>query len=148
MLTRYSSLRVLFGFLLVTSIAGAQNQQPFTLKVNTQLVVEAVTVTDRDGKVIEDLTEKDFNITEDGVPQTISVFHFQKLDDSLARATARRPVAPSTPSTAKQISVERPGEIQYQDRRLLVLYFDMSSMPQMDQFRAVFAAQKFLQSQM
>ena len=36
----------------------AQNQQPFTLQVSTQLVIETVTVRDRDGKIIEDLTAK------------------------------------------------------------------------------------------
>jgi hypothetical protein len=59
-----------------------QSQQQFTLKVSTQLVIETVVVKDKDGKPIEDLTAKDFSLTEDGVPQTISVFEFQKLDDA------------------------------------------------------------------
>src|SRR6476620_1548487 len=58
-----------------------ESQQPFTLSINTQLVVETVVVKDKDGKNIEGLTDKDFTVTEDGVPQTISVFQFQRLDD-------------------------------------------------------------------
>ena len=42
----------------------------------------AVSVTDKDGKLIEGLTADDFTLTEDNVPQTISVFEFQKLDDT------------------------------------------------------------------
>src|SRR5438067_11524308 len=56
-----------------------QAQQPFTISVRTQLVIETVVVGDKDGKAIEDLTAKDFSVTEDGVPQTISVFEYQKL---------------------------------------------------------------------
>src|SRR5215510_15070577 len=70
-----------------------QQQQPFTIKVDTQLVVETVIVKDKDGKPIEGLTEKDFVVTEDNVPQTISVFQFQKLEDTPATAPAPVPAA-------------------------------------------------------
>src|SRR4051812_41397666 len=48
--------------------------QPFTIKVRTQLVVQTVSVNDKDGKPIEGLTKDDFILTEDGAPQTISTF--------------------------------------------------------------------------
>ncbi len=51
------------------------------IATNTNLVVEAVKVTDRNGRVIEGIKASDFTVTEDGVPQVISVFEFQKLDD-------------------------------------------------------------------
>jgi hypothetical protein len=41
-----------------------------------------------------------------------------------------------------------PGKTQYKDKRLLVLYFDLSSMPVPDQIRALGAAQKFIKTQM
>jgi hypothetical protein len=96
---------VLLPFCLAT--AGAQQQtpppqqqQPFTIQVDTQLVVETVIVKDRDGKNIEGLTEKDFTVTEDNVPQTISVFQFQKLVDTPAPAptAATAPRSGATPS--------------------------------------------------
>jgi TonB family protein len=46
---------------------------------NTMLVIADVVVSDRDGKSIDGLSAKDFAVTEDDVPQTISVFEFQKL---------------------------------------------------------------------
>ena len=49
---------------------------------------------DEDGKPVEDLTAKDFAITEDGVPQTISVFEYQKLTDD----TPAQPLAPPNPA--------------------------------------------------
>ncbi len=150
MLKRYRSGVVLFLIFMMT--AGAQTPQQtapgqFTIRVQTQLVIETVTVRDRNGKVIEDLTEKDFGITEDGVPQTIGIFKFQKLDD----IAVPPPVAPAPADPAaspNQIAVEKPGDFRYQDRRLMVLYFDMNNMPESDQYRAVFAAEKFIQSQM
>ena len=61
---------------------AAQTAPNGTVKfqANTQLVVETVTVKDKNGKPVEGLTAKDFTITEDGVAQTISFCEFQKLD--------------------------------------------------------------------
>ena len=58
--------------------------------VNTQLVVETVSVKDKNGKPIEGLTAKDFVVTEDGVPQTISFCEFQKMQDAPRRAAPGR----------------------------------------------------------
>jgi len=58
-------------------------QQPATPAANmpkftssTQLVVEVVSVKDKSGNIVEGLTAKDFTITENGVPQTISFCEF------------------------------------------------------------------------
>ncbi len=52
------------------------------------------------------------------------------------------------PLTANQIAPEKPGDLKYKDRRLLVLFFDLTSMPIPDQVRAQKEAQKFLKAQM
>ena len=54
-------------------------------------MVETVTVKDKSGKTVEGLTAKDFTVTEDGAPQTISFFEFQKLPE-----VRRRPLPPTT----------------------------------------------------
>ncbi|MEO8597058.1 MAG: VWA domain-containing protein [Candidatus Solibacter sp.] len=127
---------------------------------STQLVVETVSVKDKNGNPVEGLTAKDFTITEDGVPQTISFCEFQKLEDIAPPELQRRPddtpavAAPASALSAvasvtnHQITPERPGDIRYRDRRLLAIYFDMSAMPVPDQVRAEASALKFIRNQM
>ncbi len=43
------------------------------------LVIEDIAVKDQYGRTIEGLTANDFVVTEDGVPQTVEIFEFQKL---------------------------------------------------------------------
>lgn len=75
-------------------------------------VVETVVVRNAAGGIIEGLSKEDFAVTEDGNPQDISFFEFQK------------------------------------DRRLVVLYFDMTSMQTADRTRGFDAAQRFIGTQM
>ncbi|MBZ5621837.1 MAG: VWA domain-containing protein [Acidobacteriia bacterium] len=133
--------------------------EPVKFSAMAQLVEEMVSVKDKEGKVIEGLTAKDFVVTEDGKPQTISFCQFMKLEeevepDPVPAAAAVKPTAPELKTgpvqsvTKNQIAAEKPGDIRYKNRRLLVLYFDMSAMPIPDQLRALAAARKFILTQM
>src|SRR6185312_15395632 len=62
---------------------GAATDGAAKFTSSTQLVIETVMVKDKSGKPIEGLTAKDFTITEDGKPQTISFCEFQKLKDAV-----------------------------------------------------------------
>ena len=129
----------------------------FVTNVNT--VMEAVTVKDKNGKPIEGLTAKDFVVTEDNVPQTITFCDYQKMEDNPLPAIDT-PAAPAIPAaeekdkskvesvTRTEIAPEAPGDLKYRNRRLLVLYFDLTTMPPTDQFRAFDAAEKFITKQM
>jgi VWFA-related protein len=128
---------------LVFLLSLSAQQQEVTFTSNTQLVVETVTVTDKNGKPIEGLTAKDFVVTEDGVTQTLQFCEFQKLDESPAEAAPL-----PQPVSRGQILPEAPGDFKYRDRRLLVLYFDMTAMPVPDQIRALDAARKFVAERM
>src|SRR6516165_6797951 len=72
---------------------------PVTFQTSTALVVETVSVKDKNGKPVEGLTAKDFAITEDGVAQTIKFFEYQKLDEPAPseKAAAPEPVKPVVP---------------------------------------------------
>jgi VWFA-related protein len=147
----------------------------FKFEATTQLVVVNLSAKDKDGNPIKGLKPADFTVTEDGKAQTIKVFEYQELEDAAAPAPAPasapklepkkeapKPApapAPATlakaleanvvkPVVAAQIAPARPGEIKYRDRRLLVMFFDLTGMPIQDQMRSQGAALKFMQSQM
>lgn len=143
--------------------APVQAAQTPTFRTTTRLIVQTVTVKDKNGQPVEGLTAKDFVITEDGEPEEIAFVEFQRLKTTGgavataaptgdaaappaespggATPTAQKPVAPVTQN---QIAAPPNGGIKYQDRRLLVLYFDLSAMPPPDQVRAYVNARKFV----
>jgi VWFA-related protein len=126
-----------------------QKEQPFKIQVKTELVVEVVVVKDKNGNPIRGLTEKDFIVTEDDVPQTIGLFQFEKFDDTPAPFLESSHPAPAVkPPPAATPSRPAPARSRYQDRRLLVLFFDMVNTYPPDQLRAFTAADKFIRTQM
>jgi VWFA-related protein len=123
----------------------------FTLSMKVQLVVETVVVKDKQGNPIHGLTAKDFAVTEDGVPQTISFCEHQDLAN--AKPLEESKSADENLKIYKrlartQIAPESMENGHYKDRRLLVLYFDLSAMRPADQLRALNAAMQFIRTQM
>jgi VWFA-related protein len=144
---------------MVLSAAGqqppAQPAQPprgrVTFTANANLVIVDVTVKDKSGKAIDSLTQNDFTVLEDGKPQKISVFEVQKL--GMEPALPEKPptlddvnAIPEPPKTI--ITTETPGKIQYHDKRLMVMFFDFTSMGIPEQLRAQDAALKFIDTEM
>jgi VWFA-related protein len=137
---------------VITVVSGVSRtmagQQP-VFRAETRLIIETVTVKDKEGRAVEGLTAKDFAITEDGQPQEIAFVEFQRLDSApastFAQTSQNASVDKSVDSPLQtQISATAPGDIRYRDKRLVVLYFDMTAMNGVDQMRAFSAAQKFL----
>ena len=122
--------------------------------MGTRLIVQTVSVKDKDGRAVEGLTANDFVVVEDGEPQAISFVEFQRLPDR--RAETPLPLEPSaftapppvSPTTQAQIVAPPPGDARYRDRRLLVLYFDLTAMAPAEQGRAYAAAQRFIDTGM
>ena len=152
-----------FLFLLLAQASG----QDVTFTQNVHLVIWDVGVKDKSGKVIPDLKKSDFTLLEDGKPQQIAVFQFQKLDseEPMEVVPADKPV-----KTAAAVAVEMPGAprpvpppkpanptapvsasgavkpiIRFQDRRLVAMLFDFSTMATGEQARAQASALEFLE---
>jgi VWFA-related protein len=141
------------GLVILPILCGCAAAQPSgtaTFTAGAQLVVETVTVTDKQGRPIEGLSAGDFTVAEDGVVQQIRLFEYQKLPEAPVPAprAATEQIRIYEKLGRMQISPERPGDNRYRDRRLLALYFDMTAMPPADQFRALDAAQKYIRTQM
>jgi VWFA-related protein len=58
-------------------------QQPPIFRANVELVRVDVSVMSRDGNAVEDLTAEDFEIEEDGLPQTVETVQFVRLSGQL-----------------------------------------------------------------
>jgi len=157
-------MRALLAFSLATllgSAAGAQTvgqnrpadaPQNYTLSLKVQLVAENVVVKDKQGNPIHGLTAKDFVVSEDGVPQTIRFCEHQNLTENakvlpLSKAD-EEDIHIYKKLARTQIAPEATEEERYKNRRLLVLYFDMSAMRPADQMRALSAAEQFIRTQM
>ena len=143
-------------FFLAASLLLAQDA---TFIVDTKLVVVNVSVKDKSGRPITDLKKEDFQLLEDGVAQKITVFELQQLSsEPLAPISfAQRPQtleerAASTTSNAAagtSVTAQAPRDPKrFQDRRLVGLFFDMTSMQPLEQARAQEAAIKLIQTQM
>jgi VWFA-related protein len=119
----------------------------FVLRAQSNVVRIDVEVTDSSGKAIKGLRQDQFEISDDGKGQKISSFSYSDIEK----------VETATEENAKPIVVpvdnEGPAATEaatdaVRDRRMIVLFFDMTSMETDDILRAHSAAQKFLKQQM
>jgi hypothetical protein len=95
---------------LTLAAAGLHAQQA-TFRSSAHLIVQTVSVKDKNGKPVEGLTAKDFIVTENGVPQEIAFIEYQKLDGPGA-VTEQKPDLPGglEPITQPLTSVPLPGD--------------------------------------
>jgi VWFA-related protein len=98
------------------SAQGQQAQPPPTFRAGVNVVRVDVIVTGRDGRAVEDLTQADFDVTEDGKPQTIEMFRLVKIDGQ---------PKPGDPAP-RQIRTESDEESEAgrDDVRLFAIFFD------------------------
>lgn len=149
---------------VVTSAQQAQQPAPPPdqpiFRSSTRLIVTTVTVKDKEGRPVAGLTAKDFVITEDAMPQDIAFVEYQTLATEAAPAlvaadapaAAPAAAAPAAPEVAgviqPQFAPPAAGDTKYRNKRLLIIYFDLSAMPIGDQIRAYQSATKYISSQM
>jgi len=122
-------------------------QGGFTLKANADLVLTNVVARDaKTGEVVKGLKQSDFKIYENGKEQTIDSFDFQSVDMATPLNEATVSGLAAGPTGTKAVVVAKPEELR--NHRLIVMFFDLTSMQPEDLERAVDAAQDFLRSKM
>jgi VWFA-related protein len=137
--------------LLLEPLVAFQRRPTFS--IDTNVVIVNVTVLDRNGKPIPNLTAADFELYEDGKRQKLQAVDYQTLSAKvLTPVTAAPPPARPQPKgynpDAEKSALNASMLTKYQDRRLIVILFDFSSMQPAEQIRARNAAIKFLTAQM
>ena len=124
-------------------------QGGFRLRTNADLVLTNVVARDaKTGEIVKGLKQSDFKIFEGGKEQTIDTFDFESVDMAtpLNEATVSGLAAGPTGNGNKAVVVAKPEELR--NHRLIVMFFDLTSMQPEDLERAVDAAQAFLRTKM
>lgn len=159
MRSRFSGMIAIVAGLAMITPASPQDQNPsstqnqpaqsstFTLKVNSDLVLTNVVVRDKKtGQVVKGLTEKDFTVTEDGKPQHISSFDFENVDEAAALNEAT--INASAPNGVFGAKTGTATQEELRNHRLIVMFFDITSMQPDDLDRAQDAARNYINKQM
>ncbi len=138
---------VLPGFAQQTTGTPAKRQtQPlYTFKVTSDLVLVSVTVRDKQGNLVRDMKQSDFTVVEDGKAQKIATFDVQDVQtySESGPSQVESAGAPETVLTGAKVTPEI-----LRDRRLIVLFFDFTSMQPDEVDRAMTSAENFVEKQM
>ena len=133
--------------LACSGLLSQESSNEYTFRSNAELVLVNVTVRDKSGNPVRDLKREDFTVMEDSKPQQVVSFDLENTDAVLPTAASELSLLGADqghPATSKQ-----PGEASpLKDRRLIVLFFDLSSMQPEEIERAARAAQNYVDRQM
>ena len=122
----------------------------YTFHSETEIVLVNVTARDRAGNLVRNLQAGDFKLSEDGKPQAVVSFDIENtdavpaLDVAQASPLANLPTAGAAPVE----NAKAAASLQYKDRRLIVLFFDLSAMEPDEIDHASTAAENYVDKQM
>ncbi len=124
-------------------------QNGFVMKVRAELVLTNVVARDaKTGELVRGLKQSDFSVYENGKRQQIASFDFQSVEMAapLNEATVSGLAAGASGNGSSAAVVARPEDLR--NHRLIVMFFDLTSMQPEDLDRSVEAAQAFLRTRM
>jgi VWFA-related protein len=124
----------------------------------TELVLVNVVARDKKGQFVRDLKREDFVVLEDGKPQAIQRSEYEQLARNPRPApegqlpptppAAERPL-PSQPAAAPKAALTpADARAQFDGRRLIVLFFDLTSMQPEEATRALDSARHYVDAKL
>jgi VWFA-related protein len=154
---RFAKVRVVSAVVLAFALAkpaqvfaqqnpGGTQDGGFVLRTESELVLTNVVVRDaKTGEVVRGLKQSDFTILENGKPQSISSFDFESVD--VAKPLNEATISGLAAATrGKANAGVRPEGLR--NHRLIVFFFDLTSMQPEDLDRSVAAAKDFLSTKL
>jgi VWFA-related protein len=148
------ALAIPLCFAVLGSSLPAQESQSsdYTFRVQSDLILVNVTVRDKNGNFVRGLKPEDFTILEDNKPQKLVSFDVEDVDAVANQAVAQtRPLAntPAPPEEGKPVSAPASNSADvFKDRRLIILFFDLSAMEPDEIDRAIVSANHYVDAQM
>jgi len=121
------------------------------LRAQSQIVRIDVEVTDGKGRPIKGLRPDQFTITDDGKDERISTFSYADIESmETAGPEESKPIVVPVDNEGPGVAPAKEAAVsnEIHNRRMIVLFFDMTSMATDDIIRAHDAAEKFLKTQM
>ena len=133
--------------MLCSGVSSQESSQEYTFRSRTELVLVNVTVRDKNGNPVSDLKREDFSVLEDNKPQQVTSFDLENTDAVLSTAaTEAALLGPAQPKSSGGSSALATRPLK--DRRLIILFFDLSSMQPDEIEQATTAAQNYVDKQM
>jgi len=141
---------VLLALVFLCTALPSQQQTEYVFHAEAELVLVNVTVRDKSGKFVGGLKPENFTIFEDNKPQRIVSFDVENIDAVPALDVAQAKPLPEAASgpAGPALSAAVQSEGLYKDRRLIVLFFDLSAMEPDEIDRAVTSAEHYVDTQM
>src|SRR5213080_2156095 len=119
------------------------------IQVTSELVLVNVVAHDKKGNLVRDLKKGDFTLLEDGKKQEISTFDFENVDQLATAGAAEAIVSGAAgPGTLLRSAKKAAPSLDARDRRLILLFLDVSAMDPEQIERSVEAAKKFVDTKM
>lgn len=138
-------------FLMLMGLFPAASQGQYEFKRTVEIVLVNLVVRDKSGNVVRGLKPGDFTVLEDGKPQSIASFDFEEVDTAALPTASPSQAVLTMPKAAPSTAPPKPSpqeSIDLHGRRLMVLFFDLSSMQPEEIERAVNAASDYVDKQM
>ncbi len=140
------------GLLFPAMLPAQQPQTGYTFKAQTELVLVNVTVRDKSGNLVRDLKPEDFTVLEDNKPQKVATFDIENTQNTpqvpMQQANLLSTPAKKTKASAADAPAASAQESSIKDRRLIIMFFDLSAMQPDEIERSANAAQDYLNKQM
>ena len=132
----------------VTGQVSGSSQSGYVLKENAELVLTNVVPRDaKTGEVVHDLKQSDFRVFEDGKEQKVSTFDYQSVEMATPLTeTTVSGLAESVTAGTKAVVVTKADDLR--NHRLIVMFFDLTSMQPDDLDRAIESAQDYVKTKM
>src|ERR1700722_1754773 len=135
--------------LLCAASPSQQEQSDYVFRTGSELVLVNVTVRDKRGNFVQGLKPENFTIIEDNKPQNVISFDVENVDAVPATDVAQaKPLPEPAPESANQPPSAADAAKQFKDRRLIVLFFDLSAMEPDEIDHAVTSAEHYVDTQM
>ncbi len=139
------SIAAILALILLCPTLPSQQQPDYILHTQSDLVLVNVTVRDKNGNFVPGLKPEDFTILEDNKPQKVISFDVENVDAAPPLdVTQAKPLPETTPKAPAPAQTAN----QFKDRRLIVLFFDLSAMEPDEIDHAVTSAQHYVDTQM